>query len=207
MTANEQSHSDCASFSFPTPNFYSHRVAVFWALRGGGAGSWGVITSATFQTFPTFTASRYDTTIIVPTNADAGALVRIYARHIFDLEKSRASQYLFMTNASLVPILGEGRTGVVFTVFAFFKDLVGDQASALIKPLLDELAEAGQGRWQILPENVITAKVHEVVFESPDNGGTMAILGTRLIPERVYRNDVDEIGRTYEELLGEGVPQ
>ena len=32
-------------------------LTVFWAMRSGEAGSWGVMVSATFQTFPAFDAA------------------------------------------------------------------------------------------------------------------------------------------------------
>jgi len=34
-------------------------------MRGGGAGSWGVIVSATFQTFPTFNVTLSDVRIFM----------------------------------------------------------------------------------------------------------------------------------------------
>jgi hypothetical protein len=45
---------------------------VFWAMRGGGAGSWGVIVNTTFQTYPTL--------------------------HIFDWESLRAAQYFTVSS-------------------------------------------------------------------------------------------------------------
>ncbi|KAF8527008.1 FAD-binding domain-containing protein [Hysterangium stoloniferum] len=40
---------------------------LFWALRGGGAGSWGVIVSTTFRTFPTFNGVYHVANIMIAT--------------------------------------------------------------------------------------------------------------------------------------------
>ena len=180
---------------------------MFWALRGGGAGSWGVITSATFQTFPTFNASLHIAVIVVPTNADAGTLARVHARHVFDWDQYRAGHYLFTSDSSLIPILGEEVAGSVFTLLSYFKDVDAEQVNALMKPFLDEVKEVGQGRWLVLVNDVTTATANELMVSSSDSGGTMTILGSRLIPGKVYQQDVENIGRVYEELLDEGVAQ
>jgi hypothetical protein len=38
-------------------------LVVFWAMRSGGAGSWGVIIDATFRTLPIFNATLHKVTI------------------------------------------------------------------------------------------------------------------------------------------------
>ncbi|KAJ7635622.1 hypothetical protein B0H17DRAFT_961423, partial [Mycena rosella] len=48
---------------------------LFYALRGGGAGSWGVIFFATFRTFPTFDEAFSVIQIAASSNAAMGATV------------------------------------------------------------------------------------------------------------------------------------
>ncbi|KAJ7869382.1 hypothetical protein B0H13DRAFT_2350974 [Mycena leptocephala] len=55
---------------------------LFYALRGGGSGSWGVILSATFRTFPTFDEAFSVIQIAASSNAAMGALATVHAQHI-----------------------------------------------------------------------------------------------------------------------------
>src|SRR5882724_739996 len=70
--------------------------SVFWALRGGGAGSWGVIISATFRTFPTFDAVWSVSTFTANSSAAVGELAKLHAQHIFDWDDHRAGQYFYV---------------------------------------------------------------------------------------------------------------
>lgn len=68
---------------YPCVTFF---FIVFWAMRGGGAGSWGVIVSATFQTFPTFDAAISFITISTNTTEQMAQVAKVHAEHIFDLD-------------------------------------------------------------------------------------------------------------------------
>ncbi|KAF7364665.1 FAD-binding domain-containing protein [Mycena venus] len=72
---------------------------LFWALRGGGAGSWGVIISVTVRTFPTFNATISTITLDLSTNAAAAAVAGVHAQHIFDFDSVRGGQYFFLQKA------------------------------------------------------------------------------------------------------------
>ena len=56
--------------------------AVFWALRGGGAGSWGVIIDATFSTLPIFNATLHVVNILTTTRDQTTSLMATHAKHI-----------------------------------------------------------------------------------------------------------------------------
>ncbi|KAF8191035.1 hypothetical protein K438DRAFT_1907101 [Mycena galopus ATCC 62051] len=76
---------------------------LFYALRGGGAGSWGVIVSATLRTFPTFNVTGSDIELAASTNAAAAALAGVHAKHIFDLDPVHGGQYFYLeTNGNLL---------------------------------------------------------------------------------------------------------
>jgi FAD/FMN-containing dehydrogenase len=187
----------------PMLRFTDHH-AVFWALRGGGAGSWGVITSATFRTFPTFDASSHTAVITAPTNADAGTIATIHAHHAFDWDPVRAGQYFYMYNLTSAPEMANGLQGNIFAVLTYFKDMNGTQANASMRPFLDDVRAKG---YQIIVENVTTATGNELLYTPDGSGGSFSVMGSRLIPERVYRENAEKIGQTYTELLDDGVAQ
>ncbi|KAJ6584139.1 FAD-binding domain-containing protein [Mycena vulgaris] len=106
-----------------TANSISH-PDLFFALRGGGSGSWGVIVSVTFRTFPTLNATTASIHLAASSNAAVGALASVHAEHIFDLDgvggthsfivvKSMALLEPFMTAALDLPgisLLSQGYT-------------------------------------------------------------------------------------------------
>ncbi|KAJ7208796.1 FAD-binding domain-containing protein [Mycena rebaudengoi] len=88
-----------ASGELLTVNSISH-PDLFYALRGGGAGSWGVIVSATVRTFPIFNATL---SVILLASTDTTALstlAGVHAQHIFDIDPVRGGQYFFLTQTS-----------------------------------------------------------------------------------------------------------
>ncbi|KAJ7705513.1 hypothetical protein B0H17DRAFT_1193179 [Mycena rosella] len=80
-------------------NSISH-ADLFYALRGGRSGSWGVIVSTTFRTFPTFNVTSSIILSSAANNIAAGALATIHAQHIFDMDPTMALLAPFL-NASL----------------------------------------------------------------------------------------------------------
>ncbi|KAJ7203186.1 FAD-binding domain-containing protein [Mycena rebaudengoi] len=71
-------------------NKISHPDLSF-ALRGGGSGSWGVVVSVTFRTYPTFNAATRGVFLSSPDDAATSALAGIHAEHIFDWDAIRGS--------------------------------------------------------------------------------------------------------------------
>ncbi|KAJ6545210.1 hypothetical protein B0H19DRAFT_1266676 [Mycena capillaripes] len=86
---------------------------LFYALRGGGAGSWGVIVSVTIKTFPTFNATQITTLLAATNNSVAGELATLHASHIFDWDSVHASQYVSLIKEEST-VAG---SAVVFSIF------------------------------------------------------------------------------------------
>ncbi|KAF7373162.1 hypothetical protein MSAN_00524300 [Mycena sanguinolenta] len=72
---------------------------MFYALRGGGAGSWGVVVSVTFQAYPTFNATSSLIILVAENDNVASSLATLHAQHIFDWDSVHAGQPFL--NASL----------------------------------------------------------------------------------------------------------
>ncbi|KLO17643.1 FAD-binding domain-containing protein [Schizopora paradoxa] len=171
---------------------------LFFALRGGGAGSWGVVISATLQTFPTFTAVNHNIEFLITTNESAQALAEIHARHIFDWTPVGAGQYFsFFFGGSL---------GNAMTVSTFFPNMTEAQANASMKPFLDDVVAANLNV-SVLELDVSTMSANDFMFSADDQFGINDILGSRLIPMEAYRTNVEAIGQGIKELLELGVPE
>ncbi|KAI0040085.1 FAD-binding domain-containing protein [Auriscalpium vulgare] len=205
-----------ANGEYVEANEFSH-PDLFWALRGGGAGSWGVITSVTYKTFDIFQATIHQTVIRTNTSTMSGQLMAAHARHIFDLDDLHAGQYFYLsgtpTNSSL-------------SLSTLVKGVSGSTLIARMKPFLDDARALGA---EVLPEITVTATPNEIIATADfgiesvvagaaatapgevlpfqdDVSGQNLILGSRLIPDAAYRGNVDHFGTAVTEILKSGVP-
>ncbi|KAJ7016674.1 FAD-binding domain-containing protein [Mycena alexandri] len=178
LTVNSQSNSD-----------------LFWAIRGGGAGSWGVIVSATFRTYGTFNSTIFVQTYATTSHQVAADLMQLHASHIFDYEATRTCQYFFLqkANVTAIPIL---------TLYTIAINQTTPQTTALLAPFQGKaLAISGV----TLTSNVqLTSDTNDLVFFADDISGIDLITGSRLIPKETYQNRVSKIGPAYKTLLDVG---
>ncbi|KAJ7878003.1 FAD-binding domain-containing protein [Mycena olivaceomarginata] len=154
---------------------------LFFALRGGGAGSWGVIISATIRTFPTFNATSAITVLQVPNNTVVGSLATLHAQHVFDWDSVQAGHFFWFEKTQigstdpnpdpLAPFINASLAlpGVVF-VSQTFKD----------------------------------GEINDVMFGPDDGVGGNVALGSRLVPEALYRDSPEKVGPVYKELFDNG---
>ncbi|KAK7052473.1 FAD-binding domain-containing protein [Favolaschia claudopus] len=178
LTVNRQSNSD-----------------LFWAIRGGGAGSWGVIVSATFRTYQTFNSTIFVQTYATTSHQVAADLMQLHASHIFDYEASRSCQYFFLQKANLTAI-------PILTLFTIAINQTTPQTTALLAPFQRKaLAISGV----TLTSNVqVTSDTNDLVFFADDIAGIDLITGSRLIPKETYQHRVSKIGPAYKTLLDLG---
>ena len=109
---------------------------MFWALRGGGAGSWGVIIDATLSTFPIFNATAHVVNILTATLDQTASLMTTHAKHISDWDQVRAGQYLNLT--------GSTTNSTTLVVSTIFKDSsTGDASKAQMSSFLADAAKLG----------------------------------------------------------------
>ena len=163
---------------------------MFWALRGGGAGSWGVIISATLKTFPTFLATEQTAIYLTGNNERTGSFMELHARHIFDMDAAHAGQYF-----TIAPVNLDTNVAFIVTIFANFH-----RAEAM-SALQGFTAEAEMQGFQLLSENAKVALANDIVYKEKDFLGGNVILGSRLIPADVYRSNAKGVGKTYTKLL------
>jgi len=180
---------------FVTVNEHSH-ADLFWALRGGGAGSWGVIISTTFRTFPTFDAVHHAVNITANSSEAIGQLATLHAQHSFDWDGLHAGHYFFII-----------ATPPIFTVTIdfFFPNTSLAVVNASVAPFLNAASVLqGVSIGSIVSDLV---NVNDALSpQSSDSGGLDLILGSRLIPAGVYRNNATAIGGAYQKLIDGGAP-
>ncbi|KAJ7216147.1 hypothetical protein C8J57DRAFT_1096210 [Mycena rebaudengoi] len=155
---------------------------LFYALHGGGAGSWGVLVSATVHTFPTFNATFSLIVLSSPFTPALGTLTAVHAQHIFDLNPVRGGQYFYLQR--LAP-----NGTAIFLITTFLPNMSVEAGTALMQPFL---AAA-----RVIPEVTVGAEAHanEVVndlpfqVERPGSGGTgvSRAVGGRGAQVRLFR--------------------
>ncbi|KAF8888646.1 FAD-binding domain-containing protein [Infundibulicybe gibba] len=182
VTANEVEHAD-----------------LFWAMRGGGAGSWGVIVSATFQTFPTFNASVSTGFIFSNSSQVMGQVASAHARHIFDWDPFRVGQYFFLAIPDLLQI-PDSPGKFVMMVQTFFPNVTVDIATAALQPFFDEATAAGA----LVTVETIESNINDVLISGDDSVGVNMVMGSRFVPATAYKNSPTTFGDVYTQLLDGG---
>ena len=166
---------------------------MFWALRGGGAGSWGVITSITMRTYPTFSATELVTNIFFNSTTQAAAAMTIHAQHIFDLDALRAGQYFYLYNA------GNGTS--LLQMKTFFANVSSDDAQAALAPFIKDVQTVGS---TFVNQTVTTGVANDIVGSADDMAGYNILMASRLFPATLYEENPEAIGALYEALLDQG---
>jgi hypothetical protein len=166
--------------------------SVFWALRGGGAGSWGVLISTTFRTFPTFNAVFQSINIVVNNTEQVAQLATLHAKHIFDWDELHPGQYFFWS-----------ATPPTFTlnINSAFPNTTMAAATAAITPFLNGITALNFTHTlssQVLLINDILGS------QATDLGGVETILGSRLFLSSTYVNNATQIGQVTKQLFDEG---
>ncbi|SJL12448.1 related to isoamyl alcohol oxidase [Armillaria ostoyae] len=166
---------------------------LFWALRGGGAGSWGVVVSATFRTFPTFNATISLVSMIANDTVAIGSIIAMHAKHIFDWDDLYVGQYFYATKNTTAD-------AYMLALTSYFPRISSDEASAALKPFLDDAEEFGQ----IVGQQFNETNINDGQTDVDDAVGTNTVLGSRLIPASTYRDHPDTFGHVYTQLFDAG---
>ena len=166
---------------------------MFWALRGGGAGSWGVITDATLPLLPIFNATIHTVNILTTTMDQTASLMTTHAKHINDWNQVRAGQYFFLVGST---------TNSTLSVSTYFKDLDGDASKAQMSSFLVDAAKIGA---DVQGETTVTSFANDIVGSPDDLSGVDVIVSSRLIPGSVYSDAPESVGSAYKQLLSRGL--
>ncbi|KAF7377586.1 hypothetical protein MSAN_00181300 [Mycena sanguinolenta] len=173
---------------------------LFYALRGGGAGSWGVIVSATFLAYPTFNATSSVIYLVAENDTVTASLAALHAEHIFDWDSVHAGQYFwFRKNGT-----GSSAPSVLFLV-TYMPNTTVEQSIALLAPFINaSLALPGVS---LVSQEWTYGDINDALYQADDSVGTNNVLGSRLIPASMYRDSPGTVGKVYKELLDNGATE
>jgi hypothetical protein len=169
-------------------------LPVFWVMRGGGAGSWGVVIDAAFRTFPIFNATVHNVTILTATLNQSTALMTSHTMHINDWDGVRAGQSFTLLGST---------SNNTLSLLTVFKDLDSAASKAQMSSFLNDARALGA---VVLEESTITALANDLVELPHDLSGFNNILNSRLVPNSVYLNTPSNVRTAYKRLLLQGVP-
>ncbi|KAJ6526200.1 FAD-binding domain-containing protein [Mycena sp. CBHHK59/15] len=173
---------------------------LFYALRGGGSGSWGIIVSATFRTFPTFNATSSVILLGASNNAVAGTLATIHAQHIFDMDPVHGSQYFFLVKTST-----DANATSFLLLNTYMPNTTTSDSMALLAPFMNaSLALPGVF---LVSQQYVYGDINDALFQPDDSVGSNVVLGSRLIPAATYRDWPAKVGQIYKQLLDSGTTQ
>ncbi|KAF7377572.1 FAD-binding domain-containing protein [Mycena sanguinolenta] len=177
-------------------NANSH-ADLFYALRGGGAGSWGVIVSVTFQAYPTFNATSSVIILGAENDTVASSLATLHAQHIFDWDSVHAGQYFwFLKNGT------SADAPSILLLNTYMPNTTTSQSVALLTPFLNaSLALPGVA---LLSQNFTYSDINDALYQADDSVGSNFVFGSRLIPAATYRDSPATIGKAYKQLLASG---
>ncbi|KAJ7218977.1 hypothetical protein B0H12DRAFT_1271690 [Mycena haematopus] len=172
---------------------------LFYALRGGGAGSWGVLVSVTFQAYPTFNATSSSIFLAAENDTVASSLATLHAQHIFDWDSVHAGQYFWLLKNS------SADAPSVLYLNTYMPHTTTSQSMTLLAPFLNaSLALPGVS---LLAQEFTYGDINDALFQADDSVGSNVVLGSRLIPAATYRDSPATVGKVYKKLLESGATE
>ena len=168
---------------------------VFWAIRGGGAGTWGVVTSVTVKAYPMPNVTLWSLTLSAQKNTTAEQWYKEVA-HVFAdyprLREKGLSGYITLSGAPLM---------MTNAISAF--DMSTDAIDDIIKPLtswLDGRNSTVQVTSKVFPFGKWINFYHYFNLTESISGGQSEVSASRLLPAKSLM-DVDAVA---EMLLNAG---
>jgi len=175
-----------------TVNAHQH-TDLFWALRGGGGGTYGILTSVTYRTYP-----------VVPVVATS-----------FSANSTNTSllQSLFTSGFGMLPSLGDagwGGYGILSnTTLSFFymsPNVSWAQANETWKPFFSQAENLTQAGLSIMGATTMNFSSFYTLWDeaglSPvQQGGGAMVLGNRLVPQQAIESNNTELTKALLEVI------
>lgn len=165
-----------------------HNEDLFWALRGGGGGSFAVVVSAVLRTFPSPPVISAYYVISAPNETRYSHFIRDFIRLMSTLADADYAGYFHMVDTNItigffVP------NGDLTSVTTLFNDLMKNNSDL-------EFSPDGTQSFRSFYDYYVQRKSSKNFF------GDNAIVGSRLIPEKVVRNQPDQLADVLVRIRG-----
>ena len=163
-----------------TANAYQN-ADLFFALRGGGGGTWGVVVSVTVIAYPdypvTFTLTNY--TLPIPDTAFWDG-VEAFHRHLVPLNDNGGTGYYYITPIN--PVAGIGDVSTFALQMWFVNQTNATTVTRMLDPLLSDLQNAtGTAPAFDLIQFPTMSSMYNAFFTGSDYDGLLVQLGSRLV--------------------------
>lgn len=137
------------------------------------------------------------TTLAIENDTAAASLATLHAQHIFDWDSVRAGQYYYLLkNTSAAP------NATIFLVRTYMPNTTASQGMALMAPWLNASLEIPG--ISLVSQQYTYADVNDILFAPDDSVGVSLVEGSRLVPEKLYRDSPETVGEVYKKLLDGG---
>ncbi|KND86997.1 6-hydroxy-D-nicotine oxidase [Tolypocladium ophioglossoides CBS 100239] len=193
ITINEDQHAD-----------------LFWAMRGGGGSTFGVITSVTLKTYPSpkiaFTMWFATTAVDSPVAFDVVAYV---VSQFPDLMDKGVSGYQYLVSTSPNPNPGEGEPNEVAGVMGGFMMQDAEDGAALeklLKPLNDTIQERWPRTVRVLQQTALYGSFLDWFNVNFDQGvaGLNLHRASRLVDREALTGDPHALAKAYKSAADAG---
>lgn len=184
-----------------TANEYQNQD-LFWALRGGGGGSWGVVVNATVKTYPDYpvTAASISFTTAQP-SAAFWAGVEASNAHLVPLNDQGATGYFYITPYAPV---SANTTVSTFNLYLFFVNQTDvGFVNRTLAPMLAAMLNAA-GTAPAVDVGVVPTMTSLMlsIFPGADDDGALVLLGSRLLSRSFVSSSIGpgKLAQTFSRL-------
>ncbi|KAE8378012.1 hypothetical protein BDV26DRAFT_292614 [Aspergillus bertholletiae] len=177
-----------ANGSIVTANAYQNQD-LFWALRGGGGGTWGVVVNATIRTYPDYPVTvaiiQYNTT---SPGRRFWAGVEACHRHVVGINEQGATGYYYITPYASGSPGTSNSTYAAFQLYLYFVGQADTQAvQRALSTMLGDMRNATAAPLAV--EVIAVPKITELLlytFSGADSDGALVLLGSRLLSRSFF---------------------
>ncbi|QKX58297.1 uncharacterized protein TRUGW13939_05419 [Talaromyces rugulosus] len=164
---------------------------LFWAVRGGGGSTFGVLTKVTVRTVPSSPIAVYDFTIEAQINSRAywDSVAYLLAQYP-TLSDSNVAAYTYMYPNTSAAGLG-GDIASFEAVFALYDPASANILENLLKPFLHHVNETYSGQITTKATSTIFPNFYSMFLKYADDGGAGVdkVVGSRLLPPETLTKD------------------
>ncbi|KAJ8058227.1 hypothetical protein OCU04_012423 [Sclerotinia nivalis] len=172
---------------------------IYFAIRGGGGGTFGVVVSTIVKAYPTTSISAQTLAIAPQTDADIpdfmAALTLIYSAYP-DLNDAGLSGYGSWAVQSFAPVVGNFTTGYQHALAVSKKSL--SQTQAIFAPVMSKLQQYNSSLF--INPTYLTFPTYAAYYKTLSGGKSAAGIGTgafggRLLDRTALTSSLTDLGR------------